>query len=182
MVLTKRDISIAVGESLTGYTFNDAELLWEAEQASGSNAAFLYPEGNKRLAMIGDVVLKLVVLLDLRPRNMPKGKDKHSYTANCPYLPPIHVLRENLVSMNKIVESIVSNTVLERIGRQIHLDELVNNNQSQQGVVSPKTLTDTFEAILGAVYLDSGKNIEAVRRVMANLGLWPQEPEQSASL
>ncbi|KFY83837.1 hypothetical protein V500_09875 [Pseudogymnoascus sp. VKM F-4518 (FW-2643)] len=158
MVLTKRDISIATGESLTGYTFNDAELLWEAEQASGSSAAFLYPEGNKRLAMIGDVVLKLVVLLDLRPRNMPKG------------------------SMNKIAESIVGNTVLERIGRQIHLDELVNNNQSQQGIVSPKTLADTFEAILGAVYLDSGKNIEAVRLVMANLGLWPQEPEQLASL
>lgn len=182
MVLNKRDLSIAAGEALTGYTFNDAELLWEAEQASGSSAAFLYPEGNKRLAMIGDVVLKLVVLDDLRSRNMPRGKDKHSCTANCAYLLLIYMLRENLGPMDNIIQRIVSNTGLERIGRRIHLDELVNNNRSQQGVVSPKTLADTFEAILGAVYLDSGKNIESVRLVIANVGLWPEEPEQLASL
>lgn len=85
MVFPTRETLIAAGEALTGYTFNNAELLWEAEQASGSNAAYLYPEGNKRLALIGDAVLRLVVLDDLRPQNMTRGKDKHTHGHHSPY-------------------------------------------------------------------------------------------------
>ncbi|KFY10672.1 hypothetical protein V491_07530 [Pseudogymnoascus sp. VKM F-3775] len=138
--------------------FNDDELLWEAVQASGSNVAHIYPEGNKRLAMIGDVVLKLVVLEDLRPQNMNRG------------------------SMDTIVQRTVKNPELERIGRQNNLEQLVNVNPSQQGIVPSRTITDTFEAVIGAVYLDSGKDLESVRLVIARLGLWGQEPEQLASL
>ncbi|OBT63704.1 hypothetical protein VE03_06134 [Pseudogymnoascus sp. 23342-1-I1] len=158
MAFTRQEALITAGEILTGYMFNDKELLWEAEQASGSNIAYRYPEGNKRLAMIGDVVLKLVVLDDLRSRNIPRG------------------------SMDNVVQSVVSNTGLERVGRRIHLDEIVNANPSQQGYVSPRIVADTLEAIIGAVYLDSGKDIESVRLVMATLGLWPREQDQLALL
>ncbi|KFY02952.1 hypothetical protein O988_01770 [Pseudogymnoascus sp. VKM F-3808] len=158
MALTRRDMLITAGEDLTGYAFNNDELLWEAVQAPGSNAAFLYPEGNKRLAMIGDSVLKPIILDDLRPRNMTIG------------------------AMNNIVQVIVNNTNVERIGRQIHIDEIVNRNPAQQGSVSPRTITDTVQAILGAVYLDSGRNIDCVRLVMVKFGLWGQESEQLALL
>lgn len=90
---TRRETAITTGQILTGYMFNDDELLWEAVQASGSNVAHIYPEGNKRLAMIGDVVLKLVVLEDLRPQNMNRGMDNHSYTANYLYLSSIYAKR-----------------------------------------------------------------------------------------
>ncbi|KFY46875.1 hypothetical protein V494_00285 [Pseudogymnoascus sp. VKM F-4513 (FW-928)] len=158
MSLTQRETLIAAAEILTGYIFNDDESLWEALQAPGSNAAFLYPEGNKRLAMIGDVVLKLIILDDLRTRNMARG------------------------AMDRVVQRIVNNINLERVGRQIHVDQLVNRNPSQQGDVPPRTVADTVEAILGAVYLDSGKDIESVRLVMARLGLWTQQPDQLALL
>ena len=39
------------------------------------------------------------------------------------------------------------------------------------GRISDKTLATTIEAILGAVYLDTAKDIEAVSRSMAMLGL-----------
>ncbi|KFY16796.1 hypothetical protein V492_01089 [Pseudogymnoascus sp. VKM F-4246] len=158
MALTQRDTLIAAAEILTGYIFNDDESLWEALQARGSNAVFLYSEGNKRLAMIGDVVLKLIILDDLRTRNMARG------------------------AMDRVVQRIVNNINLARVGRQIHVDQLVNRNPSQQGDVPPRTIADTVEAILGAVYLDSGKDIESVRLVMARLGLWDQQPDQLALL
>ena len=37
------------------------------------------------------------------------------------------------------------------------------------GKVSPKTMSDTVEAIIGAVYLDGG--VDAVKVVAANLGI-----------
>lgn len=83
--------------------------------------------------------------------------------------------------MDTIVQRIVRNTELERIGRQNNLEQLININPSQQGVISSRTITDAFEAIIGAVYLDSGKDLESVRLVIARLGLWGQEPEQLAS-
>jgi ribonuclease-3 len=84
--------------------------------------------------------------------------------------------------MNNIVQVIVNNTNVERIGRQIHIDEIVNRNPAQQGSVSGRTITDTVQAILGAVYLDSGRNIDCVRLVMVKFGLWGQESEQLALL
>ncbi|KFX86881.1 hypothetical protein V490_08759 [Pseudogymnoascus sp. VKM F-3557] len=158
MALTRREMLITAGELLIGYTFKNDELLWEAVQAPGSNTAFLYAEGNKRLAMVGVSVLKLIILDDLRPRNMTIG------------------------AMNNVVQVIESNANVERIGRQIHIDEIVNRNPSQQGSVSPGTITDTVKAILGAVYLDSGRSIDSVRLVMVNFGLWGQESEQLALL
>lgn len=177
MAFTRRETLIAAGEALTGYMFVDKESLWEAEQASGSSAASQYPEGNKRLAMIGDAVLKLILLEDLRSHNLPRGKNTHNYPVYTPNLVATHLLRENLGSMDNVIQSIVNNTHLEMIGRRIHIDELVNANPSQQGYVSPRIVADTLEAIIGAVYLDSGKDTESVRLVMSTLGLWPREAE-----
>ncbi|OBT74343.1 hypothetical protein VF21_06888 [Pseudogymnoascus sp. 05NY08] len=158
MAFNDRETLITAGEVLTGHMFIDTELLWEAVQASGSNMAYMYPEENKRLAMIGDAALKLAILDALRSRNLPRG------------------------SMDSIVQRIVNNTNLERVGRRIHIEDLVNRNPSQQGIVPPRTVSDTLEAILGAVYLDSGSDLGAVRLVMANLGLWPEDSQPSASL
>jgi ribonuclease-3 len=79
--------------------------------------------------------------------------------------------------MNIISSEIVSNKNLDMIGRRNRIDSLVNRNPSQQGIVSEVTLTATVEAIIGAVYLDSGRSTAEVRRVMERLGLWP-EPQQ----
>lgn len=53
-------------EAVTGHTFSNPLILWEALQAAGSNVHHignrLTPDGNKRLAMLGDAVLKLALV------------------------------------------------------------------------------------------------------------------------
>ena len=53
-------------ERVIGHTFNDPLILWEALQAAGSTVRSAgprrFPDGNKRLAIIGDTVLKLVLV------------------------------------------------------------------------------------------------------------------------
>lgn len=68
-----------------------------------------------------------------------------------------------------MIGDVGSNANLDRIGRQNGLHKYVNMNPSQGHAVSPITMTATVEAILGAVYLDSG--MEDVRKVMQTLGL-----------
>ena len=67
----------------------------------------------------------------------------------------------------------VSNVNLAQAGRVAGLDALVIGNPSQLGMVSDKTVATTVEALLGAVYLDSGKDIVAVKSAMRALGLGP---------
>lgn len=59
------------------------------------------------------------------------------------------------------------------IGRQNGLEAYVNANPSQLGVVPNGTLAATVEAILGAVYLDTARDIDIVKAVMRALGLGP---------
>ena len=72
-----------------------------------------------------------------------------------------------------IVQQVANNTNLSTIGRQNGLAAYINTNPSQEGLISEKTLTNTVEALLGAVYLDSGNDLNAVKLVMRALGLGP---------
>ena len=67
------------------------------------------------------------------------------------------------------MQQVGSNVNLDRIGRIHGLDGFICRNPSQGGHISPATMTATVEAILGAVYLDSG--VESVSQVMQTLGL-----------
>lgn len=175
---SRREILIARAEALVGYVFLDKELLWEALQAAGSNMTFQYPEGNKRLAMIGDAVLKLALLADLRSSNMTRGENIPTHTCKVSFIPLCSsLLRRGAGSMSNIITNIGSNANLERVGRRVHLQELVNTNPSQAGQVSTVTLTATLEAILGAVYIDCSNRAELVLVVMARLGLWTRQQQ-----
>ena len=63
------------------------------------------------------------------------------------------------------------NENLSSKGRNCGLDEYVTGHPAQKGKVSKGTRATTMEAILGAVWIDSGMNIHAVDRVKANLEL-----------
>lgn len=53
-------------EAIIGYNFNDPLILWEALQAASSSVSRAgtrrFPDGNKRLAVLGDAILKLVLV------------------------------------------------------------------------------------------------------------------------
>lgn len=72
---------------------------------------------------------------------------------------------------NNRVSSIRSNANLAIVGRDAGIDQHAVLPPGHIGRISDKTLATTIEAILGAVYLDTSKEIKAVSRTMAVLGL-----------
>lgn len=67
-----------------------------------------------------------------------------------------------------LLQSQVSNDNLRRICSLHGLERFINLNPSSRGSISPRTMYDTMEAILGAVAEDGGDI--ALRAVMNRLG------------
>lgn len=136
-------------EVIIAYTFTDPLILWEALQAAGSTVRSAgtrrFPDGNKRLAVLGDTVLKLVLVGEWYDSPDARGR------------------------ASDILQQVGSNANLDRVGRARGLDAHVCRNPSQGSYIAPVTMAATIEAILGAVYLDS--NINKVGEVMQTLGL-----------
>ncbi|OGE46908.1 hypothetical protein PENARI_c091G12167 [Penicillium arizonense] len=100
-------------------------------------------QGNKRLALVGDSVLSTSLL------------DEWYDTEDGD-----HILRKN-----------ACNKHLSCKGEACELDDFITGQPAQKGEITNGTRATTVEAILGAVWIDSGKNIHAVDRVKANLGI-----------
>ena len=125
-------------ESCIGYAFKDASLLDTAlthtsfvnEQRGGR------VESNERLEFLGDSVLSLTVCKYLY----------HAY----PGLPEgrLTVLRKNLVCQRALADYATE----IGLGRYLRL----GRGEEKDGREKPKLLEDAFEALLGAMYLDSG--------------------------
>ncbi|KAI9739551.1 MAG: hypothetical protein M1834_006267 [Cirrosporium novae-zelandiae] len=136
-------------EVIIGYRFMDRSILWEALHAPGS----LFPvignhclaEGNKRLAIVGDAILRSALIETWYINGGAK------------------------VEADRKLQQIASNINLNLVGRNKGLDSFVQGNPSQGRVVAPRTMADTIEAVLGAVYLDGGM-IHA-KEAMTVLGL-----------
>ena len=74
----------------------------------------------------------------------------------------LFLLMRSLGDFSNIATAVGSNANLNKIGREIGLERFIYGN------VGGKTVADTVEAILGAVFLDSGLK---VKDVMDTLGL-----------
>lgn len=68
---------------------------------------------------------------------------------------------------------VCSNDNLATVGFNVGLDAHIMVNPGQLGAVSRKTMATTVEAVIGAIYLDSGKDIEAAKDAMVCIGLNP---------
>lgn len=126
-----------------GYTFADLSLLQQAL----THSSFSNEHGgkridcNERLEFLGDSVLSLSVcryLYETYPE-LPEGR--------------LTVIRKNLVCQRALAD----------YGVQIGLGEylLLGRGEAKDGREKPKILEDAFEALLGALYLDS-KNLDTV--------------------
>ena len=61
------------------------------------------------------------------------------------------------------------------VGRSKGLDALINKNPSDKDYpVGGRTIADTIEAIIGAVYIDSNSNVQIVKEVMQKLDMTPE--------
>ena len=120
-------------EKKIGYEFKDKKLLIEAL----THKSYKQPYDNERLEFLGDAVLDLIVgeYLFVKFRKSNEGK------------------------LSKIRASLVNETGFDRLARSIDLGEFIllsNAEDNNGGREKPSLLSNAFEALIGAIYLEAG--------------------------
>ena len=131
-------------EKIVGYTFKDKDLLKEAL----THKSFKSPVNNERLEFLGDAVLDLVVGEYLF-KKLPKANEGE-----------LSKLRASLVNE----EGFAKLAKRLSIGKFIYISQAEENNQ---GRTKPSLLSNAFEAVMGAIYLEEG--LERVRQIVLDL-------------
>jgi ribonuclease-3 len=150
-------------EERIGYKFRNSLLLAEAlTHSSISLERKDYPFDNQRLEFLGDAVLQLVITeeLFLRFPDFTEGQ------------------------LTKIRTRLVSRTALKEHARQLRLGEhlmMGRGEEASGGRDRASTLGDSFEALVGGIYLDGGLRAakQFILKVAAeNLTTVAAEPEE----
>jgi ribonuclease-3 len=131
-------------EKKLGYNFKDKNLLKEAL----THKSFKSPVNNERLEFLGDAVLDLIVGEYLY-KKFPKANEGE-----------LSKLRASLVNEEgfaKLASKI-------DIGKYIYISQAEENNQGRN---KPSLLSNAFEAVMGAIYLEDG--LERVRNIALGL-------------
>ena len=127
-----------------GYTFNNPALLTEAlTHSSYAHEQHKHMKYNERLEFLGDAVLSIVV-------------SDYIYK-HCPNLPE--------GELTKLRASLVCEKSLFDFAKQIDLGSylrLSNGERRNGGAKRPSIVSDAFEALIAAIYLDGG--IEPARQ------------------
>ncbi len=141
-------------EARIGYRFKDISYLEIAlTHSSYSNeqkSRGLNFSSNERLEFLGDSVLELVIseYLYASFKNRSEGQ------------------------LTKMRQSLVCEKTLSKIAAEINLGSYLNLGRGEEITdcrKRPKVLADAFEAVLAAVYLDSGRDYEAYSGVIVSL-------------
>ncbi len=127
-------------ERTLGYKFKNEKLIIEAL----THKSHKQPYDNERLEFLGDAVLDLVVgeyLFNKFP-NSDEGK------------------------LSKIRASLVNEEGFDKLARSINLGEYIylsNAEENNGGREKPSLLSNAFEAVIGAIYLEAGlKKVEEI--------------------
>ncbi|HIP54799.1 MAG TPA: ribonuclease III [Sulfurimonas autotrophica] len=131
-------------EEKLGYKFHDKKLIIEAL----THKSYKQPYDNERLEFLGDAVLDLVVgeYLFRKFRTSDEGK------------------------LSKIRASLVNETGFDKLARALHLGDYIllsNAEDNNGGREKSSLLSNAFEAIMGAIYLEAG--LQEVQRIAINL-------------
>ncbi|KAJ5346996.1 ribonuclease III domain-containing protein [Penicillium brevicompactum] len=137
------DQKIVTAENSISYRFTDRLELRQALQLADS----IHQDGNKNLALLGDTVIRLVFVQEGLCRGAPRGQ------------------------INNTISQKSSNVYLAQRGFSAGLAECVYKNQSQGNTIYPGPMATTVEAIVGAVFKDSGEKITAAKGTMEALGI-----------
>ncbi|MDP9463470.1 MAG: ribonuclease III [Actinomycetota bacterium] len=148
--MSQTDITASLGQlsRRLGYDFTDQSLLRRALAHRSWCAEVGGQPSNERLEFLGDAVLGWVVaeLAYRRHGDLAEGK------------------------LTDLRKSVVNATALAEVAEAIGLGEwllLGKGEDSAGGRRKPSILSDAFEAVLGAVYLDGG--VEAAQALVARL-------------
>jgi ribonuclease-3 len=83
----------------------------------------------------------------------------------------VFLLTGETEDMTELQNTRGTNLHLAQVGFAKGINEFILLNPSLRGVVQERLMATTMEAILGAVYLDARKDIQAVLQVAVHLGL-----------
>ncbi len=134
-------------EEKLGYLFKYEEY-FEAALVHSSYANEHHMKSNERLEFLGDSVLSIIVS-DYLYRKLPDINEGE---------------------LTKIRASVICEESLAKLAKKIHLGDMLylGNGELQSGGRKRQSIiSDAFEAVLGAIYLDSG--LEPARRWFLNL-------------
>jgi ribonuclease III len=145
-------------EEALGHTFDHPDLLRTAlTHSSFANERGETAGHNERLEFLGDAVLELCVSETLFARfpEAPEGE--------------LTLLRSQLVNEASLAEA------ARRLSLNVHV-LLGKGEENQGGRERPALLSDVFEAVLGALFLDGG--YEVARSCIARVfqPVWPAKP------
>lgn len=133
-------------QTILGYQFKDLNLLFNVFcHKSFAHEAKWEISNNERLEFLGDSVLQLIVSQKLMHR-YPEKKEG---------------------DLSKLRSSIVNAQTLAKLALLLKLDQLIllgKGEFNEHGYKKESLLADAFEALLGALYLESG--IEECQRVI----------------
>ncbi len=126
------------------YTFKDKSLIIEAL----THKSYKQPYDNERLEFLGDAVLDLVVgeYLFRKFRKSDEGK------------------------LSKIRASLVNETGFDKLARSLNLGDYIllsNAEENNGGREKSSLLSNAFEAVMGAIYLEAG--LEVVSKIAIDL-------------
>lgn len=124
-------------ETKLGYTFKDKQLLTRAlTHSSYANESKNHPECNERMEFLGDAVLSIVV---------------------ADYI--FHKYKLDEGDLTKIRSNIVCEKSLFEFGNQIELGQQILLGKGEERMGGRKRasiVSDAFEAVIAAIYLDGG--------------------------
>ena len=131
-------------EHSLGYRFKNRDLIIEAL----THKSYKQPYDNERLEFLGDAVLDLVV-------------GEYLY---------FKFKEANEGTLSKIRASLVNETGFDRLARHIGLGDYILLSTAEEnngGRQKPSLLSNSFEAVMGAIYLESG--LEKVKEIAIRL-------------
>ena len=131
-------------EKCLDYQFKNKDLIIEAL----THKSFKKPYNNERLEFLGDAVLNLIVGEYLFQK-FPKSNEGE---------------------LSKIRASLVNETGFTRLANEIKLGDFIYISTAEErnkGRTKASILSDAFEAIMGAVYLESG--LEVLKPIILDL-------------
>ena len=127
-----------------GYEFLDKNLIIEAL----THKSYKQPYDNERLEFLGDAVLDLVVgeYLYFKFKKADEG------------------------TLSKIRASLVNEVGFDKLARDLHLGDYILLSAAEEnngGRDKPSLLSNAFEAVIGAIYLESG--LDTVKKIAIRL-------------
>jgi endoribonuclease Dicer len=158
-------------QSLLGYTFHSISFLEEAFTHPSVPGRVNY----QRLEFLGDAVLDAAVIdfLYKSPKKYSEGELstlKQHFTNNH-YLGSFSIR----LGLHKYVNCMSVDLAREFKDLQLITEALWDFNEGLISATVVDTMADCFEAMIGAIFLDSGSSLSAVQRIIQSLNLMPDE-------